>query len=363
MKKPLRHATVLGIETSCDETAVALVRTKGVGKNYDCQVLWNRVHTQIPIHRQHGGVVPEVAAREHAVRLPLILNELAKDFPLAKLKKQVDAIAVTAGPGLVTSLLVGVEVARTISFAWNKPMIPVNHLEGHIYANLLSTNSQILNPKSETLKSNRKFVFPVLVLIVSGGHTELVLMKNHLQYKLLGSTRDDAAGEAFDKIAKLLGLSYPGGPALSKLAKNGEANINFPRPMLDQNNFDFSFAGLKTAVLLYLEKNKKFVAKDIAASAQLAIVETLVEKTLRAAKKYNPKTVVLAGGVAANTLLRSQIKERFTKELPKIIVMEPSLAYVTDNAAMIAAAGGVRFLNGHHTTWQKVDVHPHRPLK
>lgn len=351
-KKSRITPTILGIETSCDETAVSLVRAKRVGKNYNCQVLWNRVHTQIPIHRKHGGVVPEVAAREHAVRLPVILNELTKDFPLAKLKRQIDAIAVTAGPGLVTSLLVGVEVGRTMAVAWDKPMIATNHLEGHIYANLLSTDN-----------AKRNFTFPVLVLIVSGGHTELVLMKKDLRYQLLGSTRDDAAGEAFDKIAKLLGLPYPGGPVLSKLAATGQASINFPRPMLDQNNFDFSFAGLKTAVLVYLEKHKKYIAANVAASAQAAIVETLVEKTLRAAKQYSPKTVVLAGGVAANTMLRAQLKQRFTETLPKMQVMEPSLTYTTDNAAMIATAGAIRFLNGYQTSWKNVRANPKPELK
>src|SRR3989338_3986709 len=210
--------TIMGIETSCDETAAAIVRCEKNREHYRFEVLKNIVYSQIPTHRKYGGVVPEVAAREHALRLPIILKSLGDEYGKKKLQKMVDTIAVTNGPGLVTSLLVGVEVARTMSYAWQKPLVPVNHLEGHVYANLLCANSQIRNPRlrrgfdgqAKSLPRRRageirNFSFPLLVLIVSGGHTELVLMKKHLSYKLLGSTRDDAAGEAFDKTAKLLG--------------------------------------------------------------------------------------------------------------------------------------------------------------
>ena len=382
----MKVITVLGIETSCDETAVAIIRCQKISANYTFNVLKNIVYSQIPTHRKYGGVVPEVAAREHAVRLPIILKSIGDEYGKKKLQKNIDAIAVTNGPGLVTSLLVGVEVARTISYAWQKPLIPVNHLEGHIYANLLKIYSQTNNSKRITQNKKQKpasgklqaasFQFPLLALIVSGGHTELVLMKKHLSYKLLGSTRDDAAGEAFDKTAKLLGLPYPGGPALAKLADKGNPTaINFPRPMLEQKNLDFSFAGLKTAVAIYLQ-NKKYsqilknlridnrrAGADVAASFQTAVVETLVGKTLRAVEKYNPKTVALAGGVAANLALRQEIRTTLARRSPKINLLMPDFVYTTDNAAMIAAAGAVRFMNGHKSSWEKIKVDPQLPLK
>jgi len=377
--------TILGLETSCDETAAAIVRAQKMDARYTFKIIKNIVYSQISTHRKYGGVVPEVAAREHAVRLPLILKSLGDQYGKKNLPKIIDAVAVTNGPGLVTSLLVGVEVARTISYAWQKPLVSVNHLEGHIYANLLPS-LQMQNSKG---KRQKFFEFPLLALIVSGGHTELVLMTKHLSYKLLGSTRDDAAGEAFDKTAKLLGLPYPGGPALAKIATRGNPlAINFPRPMLEQNNLDFSFAGLKTAVAIYLQKNHShilppslrqnqsygrarkniripnFVLRaDVAASFQAAVVETLVGKTLRAAEKCRPKTVALAGGVAANLSLRQEIRAALAKQFPKINLLVPELAYTTDNAAMIAAAGAVRFINGHTTAWEKVRVDPQLPLR
>ncbi len=349
MKKTV---TILGIESSCDETGVALVRATRNGQAYAFEVLKNFVYTQIPTHRKHGGVVPEVAAREHAIRLPQLLDELAAT-PKAKasLKKSVDAIAVTYGPGLITSLLVGLEVGKTISAVWQKPFVPVNHLEGHIYANLLSNNAPRRTP-------NKNFVFPVLALIVSGAHTELVLMKKHLSYKLLGSTRDDAVGEAFDKTAKLLNLPYPGGPVLSKLAETGNARaIKFPRAMLDQDNLDFSFSGLKTAVAIHMQKHSSKPA-DVAASFEAAAVETLVEKTARAAARYKPHTALIAGGVAANIPLRKAFQRMMQKNFPEVTVLEPDLKFTTDNAAMIAAAGAVRFFNGYTKPWQKVEVDP-----
>ena len=353
----LKSAIILGIETSCDETAAALVRAEKAGRGFIFSVLQNLVYSQIPIHRQHGGVVPEVAAREHAVRLPQLLDNLARTREQKNsLMKKIDAVAVTAGPGLITSLLVGVEYARTISAAWQKPLVGVNHLEGHIYANLLTPASR----RDET-KTAPQFSFPVLCLIVSGGHTELVLMKKHLNYKLLGSTRDDAVGEAFDKTAKLLGLPYPGGPELSRLAKYGRRNaINFPRAMMDQQNFDFSFAGLKTAVAVYLKTHRSPIA-DVAASFEAAAVDALIAKTIMAAKKFNPKTIVLAGGVAANLPLRRQLRQSIAEKFPSIKVLEPNLAFTTDNAAMIAAAGAVRYLTGRYNKNPRVDPRP--PLK
>ncbi len=344
-----RTVTILAIESSCDESGVALVHASRKRDHYTFEVKKNFVYSQISTHRKHGGVVPEVAAREHAVRLPRLLDELASTKATkAKLKKSIDAVAVTSGPGLITSLLVGVEFAKTISAVWKKPLVAVNHLEGHIYANLL-TRLKTEHPQ---------FVFPVLALIVSGAHTELVLMKSHLHYKLLGSTRDDAVGEAFDKTAKLLGLPYPGGPVLSKLAQKGNVNaVNFPRAMLDQKNFDFSFSGLKTAVAIHLQKNKTKPA-DVAASFEEAATDALIHKTLRAAAQYKPKTVLIAGGVAANLPLRRKLNDSFTAAFPHVHVLEPDLLYTTDNAAMIGAAGAVRFLNGYTTPWNKVIVDP-----
>jgi N6-L-threonylcarbamoyladenine synthase len=340
---------ILGIESSCDETGVALVEVSRLAKGWRFQVLQNLVYSQILTHREFGGVVPEVAAREHAIHLPLLFQKLAAS-PLEKawLQKNVDAIAVTRGPGLVTCLLVGVEFAKTLSAAWQKPLLGMNHLEGHVYANLLSGDN----------KQIKDFKFPTLCLIVSGAHTELVLMTKHLSYKLIGSTKDDAVGEAFDKTAKLLGLEYPGGPVLSKLAETGNrVAVNFPRAMLDQPNFDFSFAGLKTAVAIYKSKHK--ISKpDLAASFEAAAVDVLIGKTLLAAKKFQPKTVVLAGGVAANRPLRAGLKIEFARNFPAVNVLEPELKYATDNAAMIATAGAVRFITNNYKKAWTVEPRP-----
>ena len=352
-----KSATVLAIETSCDETGVAVVTGKKSGNRYELTVREHLLHSQIATHKKTGGVVPEVAAREHAVQLPRLLVALSKKIPLAALMQEVDAIAVTAGPGLVTSLLVGVEVTKTIALAWEKPLVPVNHLEGHVYASLLKPN------KGERHKQ-RDFVFPLLVLIVSGGHTELVLMKQHLNYRILGTTRDDAAGEAFDKTAKLLGLPYPGGPALSTLARTGDPTaITFPRPMLKSDNLEFSFSGLKTAVATYLKKQKRINRRDVAASIELAIVDALVGKTIRAVERYRPAGVVIAGGVAANRLLRSELEKALKQTAPKTKFFTPLLAYTTDNGAMIGAAGVIRSLNGTKSQPATLRVNPHLPLK
>lgn len=330
----MKSVRILGIETSCDETAVAVVLGEQRGSRLTLVAETNLVSTQIPTHRKHGGVVPEVAAREHATRLPLLLKRLAGTPAKRRaLEESIDAIAVTTGPGLVTCLATGTEVARTIASAWRKPLVPIHHLEGHIYANLLSRHTNA-----------PAFLFPVLVLVVSGAHTELVLMKRHLNYQLLGSTRDDAVGEAFDKSAKLLGLPYPGGPELSKLALSGKRDaVAFPRAMLKHDNFDFSFAGLKTAVALEVERHRTSPA-DVAASFEQAAVDTLIEKTVRAVARYAPKTVALAGGVAANLPLRQALRETIPDRFPNVSVLEPDLQFTTDNAAMIAAAGAVRVL-------------------
>jgi N6-L-threonylcarbamoyladenine synthase len=311
---------ILGIETSCDETAIAVVQ----GNGDVLQVEQNIVSSQIKTHEKYGGVVPEVAARMHLKKIiPMIREELPKNG------EEIDAIAVTAGPGLSPALRTGVEVAKTLAWSWGKPLIGVSHLEGHIYTNWLGDEI----PQ-----------FPALCLIVSGGHTELILMKNHGEFKRIGETLDDAAGEAFDKVAKMLGLSYPGGPHIQKLAEEGNSEaFDFPRGLLDRPNLDFSFSGIKTSVLYTLRENQERLDDEefranIAASFQEAVVDVLVRKTKRAADKYKPASVLLAGGVAANSVLRERLDEYIT-DIP---VFVPPMKYATDNAAMIAAAGYFR---------------------
>ena len=328
---------ILGIETSCDESSVAFLEIEK-GKILRLEQL---VATQ-EIHAKYGGVVPEVAAREHAVTLPPLLAALADKIvrkPDGRLlAKKIDAIAVTSGPGLVTSLRVGLDTARALALAWKKKIIGINHIEGHIYSNWLSGEGDFM----------KRVEFPALVLVVSGGHTELLAMRGHGKYRLLGSTRDDAAGEAFDKSAKLMGLGYPGGPAISRLAKEGmPAEFNFPRPMIHEANYDFSFAGLKTAVRYFIEKNQNRLSdgafvKNVAASLEQAIVDVLVTKALRAARDTRAKTILLAGGVAANAKLRATLARETAAQLPGVRFVEPALRYCTDNAAMIAAAGQMR---------------------
>ena len=361
---------ILGIETSCDETALALVE----GKQDKLEVIKNTVASQISIHKKYGGVIPEVAARQHTeVIAPLLQATLGQKKP--------DAIAVTAGPGLAIALLVGVEVARTLSYLWQKPLIAVNHLAGHIYANWLpdlKTRGFKLATQNKNLKSEIKNLqFPMLCLIVSGGHTELILMRGHLNYKIIGRTRDDAAGECFDKVAKILGLPYPGGPSVAALAANCrlqiadcrfETPIKFPRPMLNEKNFDFSFSGLKTAVLYYVKEHyleEKIPPKELAKicySFEDAVTEVLVAKTLRAAKKYQVKTVLLGGGVSANHRLRQQLGLAVLAQLPNTRYKIPDTKYTTDNAAMIAAAGYFQALKKDFTPWQKIEINPQLTL-
>lgn len=327
---------ILGIETSCDETSAAVLEVKRGRFMLRSHV----VASQVAVHTKTGGVVPEVAAREHMVTiLPTIQKALEGVKP-----SSLDAIGVTAGPGLLTSLLVGVETAKALSYAWRVPLVRVNHIEGHIYANWLE-------------ESRPTDSFPFLILVVSGGHTELILMKDHGRYTKIGGTQDDAAGEAFDKVAKLLGLGYPGGPEISKRAERGDAQaVAFPRPMLNQKNFDFSFSGLKTAVL-YEVRDKKLTTRgvnDIAASFQQAVVDVLVEKTMRAATKYKVKGVLLSGGVAANQLLRNTLASRVHTELPDTFYAQPRPAYCTDNAAMIAVAAYFHAHKKHFTPFAKL---------
>jgi N6-L-threonylcarbamoyladenine synthase len=338
---------ILAIESSCDESAAAIIEDKG-GR---LSVLSNVVASQIEIHKKYGGVVPEVAARHHTVNiLPVIKETLAK----AKTKpSELSAIAVTAGPGLITSLFVGVETAKALAYAWKLPLIPVNHIEGHIYANWLS---------------NPKIKFPAVILTVSGGHNLLVLMKNNLSYKIIGDTRDDAAGEAFDKGAKLLNLGYPGGPVIAAAANRHShtksTDIIFPRPMINDNNFDFSFSGLKTSLLYKLQKDKNWPSKtnEYAYEYQKAIVDVLVKKTIKAGKFHKAQTILLSGGVSANKFLRDSLAEAVKQNLPQTNFFMPELAYTTDNAAMIGAAGCFKFKAGKTISLEKLRANPNLEL-
>ncbi|EKF48560.1 UGMP family protein [Thermosipho africanus H17ap60334] len=306
---------VLGIETSCDETSVAILS--------DGKILSNVVSSQIDIHKKFGGVVPEIAARHHLSNLPIVFKN-AIDMANISID-QIDLISVTYGPGLIGALLVGISFAKGLSLRLGKPLIGVNHIVGHVFANYITYPH--LKP-------------PYIVLMVSGGHTEILLVKQDDEIEVLGKTVDDAAGEAFDKVARILGLGYPGGPEIDKLSKNGDENkFNFPRPMMDSKNYNFSFSGLKTAVLYTVQKFDKYniPKEDIAASFQKAVVEILLKKTFKAAKDSNVNTIVLAGGVAANSYLRKKAQKLSEKQNIKVLI--PPLEFCTDNAAMIAMAG------------------------
>ena len=305
---------ILGIETSCDETAAAVVED-------GTKILSSQISSQVEIHARYGGVVPEVASRQHLLSVIPIIKQAMAEFTWSDLS----GIAVTGGPGLAGSLLVGVNVAKAVALAHDLPLIGVNHLEGHIYANWLD---------------NHAIEFPVACLIVSGGHSDLVLMKGHGDYVVLGRTRDDAAGEAFDKAARILGLGYPGGPAIERAAREGTDSIPLPRAWLKGSD-DFSFSGVKTALLRLVEAGKVSSVADGAASFQAAVIDVLVTKTLAVAKQRRVKQVLLVGGVAANKLLRDRLAE--DSPLP-VLVPEPILC--TDNTAMIAACGYYRLQAG-----------------
>ncbi|WP_134704692.1 tRNA (adenosine(37)-N6)-threonylcarbamoyltransferase complex transferase subunit TsaD [Ammoniphilus sp. YIM 78166] len=321
--EPGKPCYILGIETSCDETSVAVVRD-GV------EILSNVVSSQVDIHKRFGGVVPEIASRRHVEGITVILQEALDTAKLTL--DDVSAIAVTYGPGLVGALLVGVSAAKSIAFAKGIPLIGVHHIAGHIYANRLVKEMQ----------------FPLLSLVVSGGHTELVYMKEHGSFDILGQTRDDAAGEAYDKVARSLSLPYPGGPHIDRLAHVGKPSIPFPRSWLEAGSYDFSFSGLKSAVLNALhnaqQRGETLEPADVAASFQASVVEVLVEKTFRAVKEYDVKQLLLAGGVAANQGLRNELLKRSETENVDLVI--PPLSLCTDNAAMIAAAGYIKFQKG-----------------
>lgn len=343
---------ILGIETSCDETSAAVVENDG----RSFEVKSNIVSSQIKIHAKYGGVVPEVAARKHVEAILPVVDEALRQAQGIKYK-DIDAIAVASGPGLITSLLVGNETAKILSWFREKPLVALNHMEAHIYANWLT---------------NKKINFPALCLVVSGGHTELVLMRGHGKYKVIGETRDDAAGECFDKTAKILGLGYPGGPAVAAAAARFQISdfrfkIELPRPMIATKDFDFSFSGLKTAVL-YAARDllKKYKMEEIvpamAYEIQEAIVDVLIAKTIWAAKKHNVKIVMLAGGVSANKRLRERFVDEMKNELPNTKYQIPDTKYCTDNAAMVAAAGYFHAIKKDFTPWHKLKVDPNWSL-
>ena len=318
---------VLGIETSCDETAASVVKN-------GTEIISNVVASQIESHKRFGGVVPEIASRHHVEQITFVIEEALETSGLAP--DQLSAVAVTEGPGLVGALLVGVNAAKAFAFAHGLPLVGVHHIAGHIYANRLEQEME----------------FPLLALVISGGHTELILMKEHGDFELIGETRDDAAGEAYDKVARTLNLPYPGGPHIDRLAHESDRAIDFPRSWLEEGSYDFSFSGLKSSVLNFMhnaaQRGEQVDPKHVAAGFQASVVEVVTGKTLRAARQYGVKQVIAAGGVAANKGLRTSLEATFKKEgIPFFI---PPLPLCTDNAAMIAAAGTVMFEKGlHHT--------------
>ncbi len=305
---------VLGVESSCDETSVAIVRD---GK----EVLCNIINSQIDIHKLFGGVVPEVASRHHVYQVSMVFEQAFKEAGVKP--SDIDLVAVTKGPGLIGSLLVGVNAAKTFALMYNKPIIGVHHLAGHIYANAIE----------------HEMKFPLVALLVSGGNTELIYMKEHFDFEVIGQTLDDAVGEAYDKVARVVGLPYPGGPHVDRLAHEGKDNYHLPRVYLDENSYNFSFSGLKSAVINLVhnanQRKEEINKEDLCASFQDSVTEVLVRKTFKLAKEKQVNQIIVAGGVSAN----KGLKERFTKENPGFEICIPSIKYCTDNAAMIAVAG------------------------
>lgn len=320
-----KEILILAIESSCDETAASVVRC---GR----QVLSNVISSQIELHTIYGGVVPEIASRKHIEKINQVIEEALKEADVTL--KDISAIAVTYGPGLVGALLVGVSAAKAISFATGIPLIGIHHIEGHISANYIE---------------NKELEPPFVCLVASGGHSHLVLVKDYGEYEIVGRTRDDAAGEAFDKVARAIGLGYPGGPKIDKLSKEGNPDaIHFPRARVEENEYDFSFSGLKSAVLNYLNgcrmKGEEVNRADVAASFQKAVIEVLVEHSVHAVKEFGYDKFAIAGGVASNSSLRAALKEACDRE--KISFYHPSPIYCTDNAAMIGAAAYYEYQKG-----------------
>ena len=319
----------MAIETSCDDTCIAIIEAKGKKSPPSFKILSNIISSQVKIHAKYGGVFPSLAKREHLKNLPLVLNKALRKAKAPK----IDLIAVTAGPGLEPCLWTGINFAQGLAKKLNLPIIPINHIEAHIFANFIKKS---------------KVAFPAICLVISGGHTQLILMKGFGEYKIIGETRDDAAGECFDKSARILGLGYPGGPIISKLAKlspRKKIPVNLPRPMIYQKNYDFSFSGLKTAVLYDFKsrpkktRESKNYKRAMAKEVQQAIIDVLILKTIKAAKEHRAKSIILGGGVSSNDELRKQFKEKVKKEIPDCNFQIPEPQFCTDNAVMIAATG------------------------
>ncbi|MEX2145016.1 MAG: tRNA (adenosine(37)-N6)-threonylcarbamoyltransferase complex transferase subunit TsaD [Candidatus Spechtbacterales bacterium] len=404
----MKTIRILGIETSCDDTALALVEATGSLEKPQYKIDKSVISSQLSVHKEYGGVVPGLAKREHSRNLVKVLYETlslnygnsksqetnSKQIPNDKIqnveeileryedlanefkekivpleKPDIDLIAVTQGPGLEPALWVGINFARALSRLWDIPIIGVDHMEGHIAVILLSENNGISNdqfsiskqaPNSKTQISN-KIRFPAVALAISGGHTQLILVRDWLKYELLGETVDDAAGEAFDKVARLLGLGFPGGPEIEKLAQKGNAEaFKFPRPMINSKDYNFSFSGLKTAVRYTVEKmtedEKTKQTANIAASFQKAVIDSVVSKTAKAAQDHKAKTVILAGGVAANKTLRENFEKEIPIKVPGTSVIFPGIKLSTDNAVMIAAAGYLRHLAGEKSDWKNMEA-------
>ncbi|MDP3998570.1 MAG: tRNA (adenosine(37)-N6)-threonylcarbamoyltransferase complex transferase subunit TsaD [bacterium] len=362
---------ILSIETSCDETAAAVVED-------GTKILSNIVASSQQLHVKTGGIIPEIAAREQIKCLIPVINQALLDAKISldpkpyALAPNIDALTITVGPGLIGSLLVGVETAKTLAYLWQKPIVPVNHLIAHLYANWLETRSAT----NKNTKNHELPEFPAIGLIASGGHTDLLLMKNHGTFRWLGGTRDDAAGEAFDKIARLLGLSYPGGPAIATKAAesemmsvkagsasggNHDSRTKLPRPLMDTEDFDFSFSGLKTAVLREVDKLKQHdqfndsVVWKLSCEVQEAITDVLVKKTLRATRKYKVSSIILGGGVTANQKLRQKMEAEIRDQKLGISLHIPPSTLCADNAATIASAA---YFNYKPESWHKIQANP-----
>lgn len=335
---------ILAIETSCDETSASVTEN---GR----KVLSNVISSQIPIHAKFNGVVPELASRAHIQNVNVVIKSALEqaNINFDNFSEKIDYICCTYGPGLAGSLLVGVMSAKTLAYIYNKPLVPVNHIEGHMYS--AAIENKALKP-------------PFLSVVISGGHTELVIVKDYGKYVFLGGTRDDACGEAFDKVAKILGLSYPGGPLIDKLADLGNPkSVNFTRPLL-KGCWDFSFSGIKTAVLNYSKKvdiKKQAVINDICAGFRQAVAETLVYKAFEAVEKYSLKSVVLGGGVSCNSLIRKMFKEYAVKNKVKIFI--PSPVFCTDNAAMIAVAAYYKISSKYYKINDQINIKPSLELE
>jgi N6-L-threonylcarbamoyladenine synthase len=344
---------ILGIETSCDDTCVALLEIK----DWKLEILSNLVSSQVKLHAKYGGVYPFLAKREHQRNLPIIFKKATKGFRISK----IDLIAVTIGPGLEPCLWQGINFAKDLAKKIKRPLIPVNHIEAHIIANFICSNFQFPI-------SNFQNLFPAICLVVSGGHTQLILMKNIGNYKLIGETRDDAAGECFDKVARILGLGYPGGPIIAAEAKkskiyNLKSKIQLPRPMIYQKNYDFSFSGLKTAVLYNFQKQPAKVRKSkeyiraISREVQQAIIDVLIHKTLKAAKNFRVKSIILGGGVAANRELRKQFKSILKSQKSIVNFLVPPKKFCTDNAVMVAVTAYFHQKLSPPKNWKKIKAY------